>query len=509
MRKIYCFDTSLRDGAQTPGVNLTAEDKIKIAKKLENIWLDYIEAGFAASSEADQKAIREIVRNSKKSIIYSLARMVKSDIDIAKDCLKENISKAWIHTFIWTSPLHREKLSKDKKQIILHIEKYMNYIVDLFSQTEHIMFSPEDALRTEEDFLFQVIDVAVKNGAKEINIPDTVWYAQPNEIYNLIAKIKDKYPQIKISIHCHNDLSNAVANSLEALRAWADIIQWTVPPLFGERAGNADLLIALMNIKKRSDYYPFDISNIVFNEFYPTAQFIENISGKRISPHHPVVGRLVHAHSSGIHQDGVNKNKKTYEIISPSEIWMKIEQSFILTNQSGRAGLEQAIKNYFWVSLSKEQLNELFIKFKKLSSKQKFISMDDVRTLLTEIWVKLFKKISILDWEVMFELNENESYAKIVFKDELENEKFIKWVWVWPVDAIFDAFSQYLKIKFPSIKVNLLDFQISALWSTSKAKAQVYIKAEIDGKIYEEYGIDENIIVASIKAYESLINRTN
>jgi 2-isopropylmalate synthase len=378
MKKIKFFDTSLRDGAQTPWVNLISEDKIKIAKKLDNLWLDYIEAWFAASSESDFKAISTIVSNTENAVIYSLARMVENDIVQAYNALSNNLSKAGIHVFIWTSPLHRKKLNKEKKEILDIIEKHMNIVTKLFQDNENIMFSPEDAFRTEEDFLMQVIEVAVKNGAKQINIPDTVWWAQPEEIYDTISKIKNKFPDVQISIHCHNDLGMAVINSLYAIKAWAEIIQGTIPPLFGERAGNADLVQVLMNLKKRADYYWLNIEHIAFEEIYPTVNFIEKISGKRIPEHYPILGRLTYTHSAWIHQDWVAKNSKTYEIISPEEIGMEIEKLFILTNQSWRAGLKFMVNHYFGLDIDDEALNKIFIDFKKLTSQKKYINMKDI-----------------------------------------------------------------------------------------------------------------------------------
>lgn len=506
-KKIYLFDTSLRDGAQTPWVNLTADDKIQIAKKIESLWIDFIEAGFAVSSPSDQKAIKTIVENTENSIIYSLARMVKLDIDVAYDCLKSNIQKAWLHTFIWTSPLHREKLWMSKEEILKTIKEYLSYIKEKFVWIKHIMFSPEDALRTEKDFLFEVVKVAVENGANEVTISDTVGYAQPEEIYSIINKLTKLYPEVNFSIHCHNDLWNASINSLTALKAGANIVQWTIPPLFGERAGNADLIQILMNIKKRQDFYDFDISNIRFENFYPTVQFIENISWKRIPPHYPIVGRLVHSHSSWIHQDGVNKNKKTYEIISPQEIWMKIEQSFILTNQSWRAGLQQSIKSYFGLDLTKEQLDDLFVNFKELASWKKHISMQDIKQLLQDSWFEISTNLKLKWGEIKIDLEEEKSQANILFLNDKNEEKFIKWYGVGPVDAIISVFNTYLEAKSPSFKLKILDFQISALWTSSKAQAQVYIKADINWQIMEEYGLDLDIVKATVKACTSLINR--
>ncbi len=507
-RPIEIFDTSLRDWAQTPWVNLTAEDKIEIAKVLDELWVDVIEAGFAAASPADFEAIQQIIKQTQNAIICSLARLVENDIDEAFRALKENMEKALIHTFIWTSPLHRKyKLKMSEKEILTRIKQMLNYTNSKF-HSRQIMFSPEDALRTEEEFLFEVVETAINHWAKIINIPDTVWFAQPDEIKNLMENLTSEFgKEAKFSIHCHNDLWNAVINSLYALLWWARIVQGTIPPLFGERAGNADLVELLMNVFTRPDYYPFIIEKINFEKIRSTVKLIEDISWKKIPPHYPILWRFVHSHSSWIHQHWVDKHKGTYEIISPEKIWMKIEQSFILTNQSWRAGLQNAIETYFGIKLPKKKLDEIFIEFKKLTSRLKFITMNDIRELLLQHWIKIKRKFNIKRWEINIELWQNKVIAKIVFEDQNGNQKFVKSEGVGPVDAVFKAFLKYIEENFFTLDFKLLDFQITNLWNSSEAAAEVYIMAEINGIIKEEYWRDKDIVKASIQALLNLLNR--
>ncbi len=505
-RKIKFFDTSLRDWAQTPGVNLTANDKIEIAKKIDSLWIDYIEAWFASASKADFEAIKSIIKQTENAIIVSLARLKEDDILSAYESLKSNIKRSLIHIFIWTSPLHRQyKLKMNKKQILDSISKYTKIASKYFEWK--VMFSPEDALRTERDFLFESVYVAIENGANIINIPDTVWFSQPFEIYELFRDLKDEFGKyVEFSTHNHNDLGNAVINTLYALKGWANILQWTLPPLFGERAWNADLVQVIMNIKKRPDYYPFSIDNIKLNKIYQIVKEIENISWKRIPPHYPILWRLVHSHSSWIHQHGVNANRQTYEIISPEEIGMKIEQSFILTNQSWRAWLEETIKKYFWLNLDKWILDKVFWEFKKLTSKQKFVTMQDLSLILKSNWINTSQKFSLRFCEVCVDYNKDFVEAKIVFNNNWK-EKFVLAKGVWPVDAIFKAFENYIKETYPSIDLNLLDFQIEALWNSSEAMAKVYIMLDINWQLKEEYGIDKDIVKASVKAFLQVLNR--
>ena len=506
MKNIQIFDTTLRDWAQTAWVNMSSKVKIDIAEQIDEFWVDMIEAWFAASSEWDKEAIR-IISERVTAKVFSLARLKKSDIDISYEAL-ENSNNRWIHTFIWTSPMHRDyKLKMSQYEILEQINEKVWYAKQIFNKDlDSIMFSPEDALRTEEEFLFDSIDVAILAWANQINIPDTVWFAQNIEIYELTKKIIEKFwHRADFSIHTHNDLWQAVSNSLNFIKAWWSIVQWTFPPAYWERAWNADLIQVLMNIIKRPGYFWVEINwKIDMTKAYKLASYIWNKIWKRIPDNYPVLWRDVYNHSSWIHQDWANKNKSTYEIIQPEEIWYKIEHSFILTNQSWRAWLENAISSYFWIILDKEKLNLVFTKFKNIISSNPdsiVITMDDIRMILLDSWIDTKRNISVNNYFINLDID-NDAKASI----EIE----IKWVkhysitsWNWPVDAIYKAIlkaSDYTNI-------NLVDFSINALSSNPSSPAKVSIIIEHNWKIYEEFWLDTDIVKASIQAFINCLDR--
>jgi len=505
MRKIEIFDTSLRDWAQTAGVNMTPEVKIEIAKKIDELWIPMIEAWFAISSIWDQQAIRTI-SEEVSARVYSLSRLMEWDINVSHDVLSESTNR-WIHTFIWTSPMHRNyKLHKTKAEILEDIDRYVSYARNKFnSSSDAIMFSPEDALRTENDFLFQTIETAIKAWANQINIPDTVWFSQPMEIWVLMKDLVNSYPWADFSVHTHNDLWNAVANSLAAAYNWANIIQWTIPPAYWERAWNADLIQVLMNIIKRPDIYDFDLGNkLDMKKVSDLVMFISNSIWKRVSDNHPIIWSDVFKHSSWIHQDWTSKNKTTYEIISPEEIWYKIEQSFILTNQSWRSWLNNAIVVYFGVQLTSDTLNEVFTKFKEISSTNSgvIVTMDDIREILLDSWVNLKRNIYINDYSITIDTVHSKASIELTHDWEVVTALSN---WVGPVDAIYNAIIDALGMS----DLNLIDFNISALSSSPSSEAKVSIKVESDWRIYEEFWVDKDIVKASINAFVNCLDRVS
>lgn len=502
MRNIQIFDTTLRDWAQTAWVNMTSEKKVAIAQKLDNFWVDMIEAGFSASSRGDFDAIKQIseIVNAR---VFSLARLNENDINSSYESLI-NSKNRWIHTFIGTSPMHRDfKLKMSQEQILKHIHDKVSFARAKFNlDLDMIMFSPEDALRTEKEFLFESIETAIKSWANIINIPDTVWFSQPNEIWELFRELTEEFPHIDFSAHMHNDLWNAVANSLSAINNWWNIVQWTIPPAYWERAWNADLIQVLMNIKKRPDIYWFNLNEkLDLQKTSNLVQFISNYIWKRVWENYPVIWSDVFRHSSGIHQDWASKDKSTYEIISPEEIGYKIEQSFVLTNQSGRAWLKNAIWVYFWINLNEEKLNKVFDDFKLLSSSYKsFITMDDIRKIIINCGIDLKRNITIKDY--LINLDSDWSTASIELNINWKiNTSMAKWV--WPVDAIYNSIIQATNM----YNINLIDFSISALSSSPSSEAKVSIKIESNWKVYEEFWLDKDIVKASIIAFVNCLDR--
>lgn len=484
---------------------MTSQIKKDIWLKLWDYWIDKIEAGFAISSPWDFEAIKYIWENVS-SQVYSLARANVKDIDAAYDAL-EKAENRWIHTFIWTSPMHREyKLKMSEKEILNSISKYVSYARTKFIQDiDDIMFSPEDAMRTEKDFLYEVIDVAIKAWATEINIPDTVWYAQNLEIYELTKDLIDKFwDKAKFSIHTHSDLWQAVSNSLAFVKAWGTIVQWTIPPAYWERAWNADLVQIMVSILKRPDYYWVKLWNSIdMKKTYEVVSYIANKIWKRIPENYPILWRDVYNHSSWIHQDWTNKHKSTYEIIQPEEIWYKIEHSFILTNQSGRAWLENAIKSYFWIELDKEKLDEVFEKFKEITSTwdSKVVTMDNIREILQNSWFELKRNIKMDDYFISLDIS-NKAKASVKLNVNWEEKNYMS-EWVWAVDAIYKAIIKAYWIK----NIHLVDFSISALTSDPSALARVSITIENNWQVFEEFWVNQDIVKASIQAFVNCLDR--
>ena len=498
MKKVEIFDTSMRDWFQWSKKIAKIEDKIQISKQLDNFWVDMIEVWFAIASSDDFSAIEQ-VSDFAKARIFSLSRSNKIDIDKSAEAVR-NAKHKWIHTFIWTSPTHREKLNKDEKKILEAIKKYVNYTHDVMKWNWVVMFSPEDALRTEHDFLLQTIEQAVRYWAEIINIPDTVWFAQSWEIKELIKDVRSVvWDNVKISIHTHNDLWNASSNSLAAVESGVDIIQWTFPPLFGERAWNADLVQIITNLIKRQDYYNVKLNKkIILENLYPLVSKVSEISWVSIPEKFPIVWRWVHRHGSWIHQDGVNKRTDTYEILSPEEIWLKREQSFFLTNLSGRAWLKNAIKKYFLIDIKDDEINEFYDDFLKTTTRKDYIEMDDVRELLISYWYNLEKNVTIDDYDISI------NYGKQVLARAVFWEDHIMWEWVWPVDAIFNIIKQKYDT---NNEVELIDFTIEALGKKTDVTAKVYIKLKIWDEIYEEEALSGDIVKASMKAFLNGMDR--
>jgi len=501
MWKIEIFDTSLRDWFQWSRKIARVEDNVNIATAMDNFWVDMIEVWFARSSKEDFDAIKQVweLVNAR---VFSLSRANKIDIDESYKAISTANSK-WIHTFIWTSPSHREKLNKNKEKILEAIKKYVDYTYEKMKWKWVVMFSPEDALRTEYDFLMQTIEIAAKYWAWTVNIPDTVWFAQAEEIKTLIKDVRSMvWDKIAISIHTHNDLWNASPNSLAAIEAWVNIVQWTFPPLFWERAWNADLVQIIANLIKRQDYYNVELNDkIVLENLYPLVSKISEITWDSLPEKYPIVGRWVHTHWSWIHHDWVNKRSDTYEILSPEEIWLKREQSFFLTNLSWRSGIKNAIKKYFLIELKEEDMDNFYKRFLTCTRNNDYIEMDNIRELLIDYWYKLKRNVVIDDYDIHLSYWKK-VLARAVFDWNISEH--IVWEWVWPVDAIFNVIRQkYDK----NDEVELIDFTIDALWKKSSVSSKVYIKLKIDDKIYEEEAIHGDIVKASLKAFVNGMDR--
>ncbi|MFZ9470278.1 MAG: 2-isopropylmalate synthase, partial [Rickettsiales bacterium] len=366
-QKIFIFDTTLRDGEQAPGATMNIEEKLLIAKNLERMGVDVIEAGFPSASQGDFNAVNRIAKAIKNSTICGLARAKKNDIEITAKALKD-AKRSRIHTFIATSPIHMEyKLKMSKEQVLEAIKDSVSFAKN---NCDEVDWSPEDATRSQKDFLFKAIEVAINAGASVINIPDTVGYTTFDEYANLIKQILNNVVNIDkaiISAHCHNDLGLAVANSLSALQAGARQIECTINGI-GERAGNAALEEIVMAIKTRNDIYNFDC-NIDTTMISRVSKLVSNITGFVIQPNKAIVGANAFAHESGIHQDGMLKNRETYEIMTPQSVGIE-KATLSLGKLSGRSAFKNRIQELGY-DLTEQAVNEAFAKFKILADKKK------------------------------------------------------------------------------------------------------------------------------------------
>ncbi|MDD5236798.1 MAG: 2-isopropylmalate synthase, partial [Candidatus Omnitrophica bacterium] len=381
MEKLIIFDTTLRDGEQAPGASLNKAEKLEVAQQLKVLGVDVIEAGFPIASPGDFAAVEMIARHIKGPVICGLARAIKADMDAAYLATRP-AARARIHVFLATSKVHMQyKLKKAKEEILRLAVESVKYARKKCSDIE---FSPEDASRSERDFLFKVIEEVINSGASTINIPDTVGYTEPDEFADLIEDIKNNVPNIEkavISVHCHNDLGLAVANSLAAIRKGARQAECTINGI-GERAGNASLEEIVMNVKTRVDLFPGIQTSIKASEIYKTSKLVSKLTGFVVAPNKAVVGGNAFRHESGIHQDGVLKERSTYEIIRPEDVGFT-GTGLVLGKHSGRHAFSQRLK-VLGFKLNETQLQKAFVRFKELADKKKNIFDEDLITIVED-----------------------------------------------------------------------------------------------------------------------------
>ena len=495
--RIIIFDTTLRDGEQSAGASMSIEDKIEIATKLNEMKVDIIEAGFPFASKGDFQAVKKVSEISTHSIICGLARAHDKDIDTAGEALAQAERKR-IHTFISTSDLHMKyKLRMSKKEVLESIKKS---IARASKYTSDIEWSPEDASRTNLDFLFKSIDVAISSGATTINIPDTVGYAIPKEFASLIKKIKNNVSNIDkavISVHCHNDLGLAVSNSLSAVIEGARQVECTVNGI-GERAGNAALEEIVMCLKTRADKLPF-YTDINTKKITVISHLVSTITGFPVQPNKAIVGKNAFAHESGIHQDGMLKNANTYEIITPESIGLSSSE-LVLGKHSGRHAFKVKL-NELGYDFDERNINKLFKQFKNLADKKKQVFEEDLYAMVES--EKNFQKkmpINLIDLSLKCGQGKN---AEAKLKLEIFGEKkLIKEVGNGPIDAIFNA----LKALIPN-KANLIVYQVNAITKGTDAQAEVNVRLEEKLISVQGQGSDTDTMVASAKAYINAMNK--
>jgi len=497
MRRITVFETTLRDGEQSAGVNLNLQEKLQIAKQLERLNVDIIEAGFPAASLGDFESTQAVAKAIRGASVTGLSRSNQRDIDAAWDALKVGVEPR-LHLFIATSPIHRQyKLKMTKEQVLAKAVESVKYAKTLFPV---VQFSAEDAGRTELQFLKEIFTAVIDAGASVINIPDTVGYLSPEEYGAIFRYIKNEVPNIdkaKLSAHCHDDLGLAVANTLAAIKNGADQIEGTINGI-GERAGNAAIEEVALNLKIRQDYYEAD-TRLVLEQLTRTSRLVSSLTGMVIPPNKAVVGANAFAHESGIHQDGVLKERTTYEIISPQMVGLE-SNSLVLGKHSGRHALKERME-FLGYHLSDEQLVEFFQKFKDLADRKKQVSDDDLVALIHESTLKDDKNHYKLEYLHVSYMN---SVATATIKLQTPNGTITEDAAVGSgsVEAIYNTIE-----KMVGMKINLLDYKIKSLTKGRDSLAEVYVKVEYEGMTGTGRGLDHDVLGASTKAYLDGINR--
>ncbi len=499
-KNIIIFDTTLRDGEQSPGASLTVHEKIIIAEQLSKLGVDVIEAGFPIASQGDFDAVKKIAETVEGPIICGLARAVDKDIDRCWEALK-NAKKPRIHTFIATSSIHRdEKLKKSKEEVIADAVKAVKRAK---SYCDDVEFSPEDAGRTSIDYMCDVVSAVIDAGATTINIPDTVGYTEPEEFAHRIKTLFEKVPKAKdvvISVHCHNDLGNAVANSLAAVKVGATQVECCINGI-GERAGNAALEEIVMNIKTRQDFFGAH-TNINTKELFKTSRLVSNLTGLEIARNKAIVGLNAFAHESGIHQHGVLQSKATYEIMNSEDVGWSGE-NIVIGKHSGKHAVIALLEEEGY-SLTKEQSEQVTTKVKDLADKNKTVERDDVLAIAMNVLGELPEEEQYIKLEGFTVTTGNSMIPTASVKLSIEGESKIgTGVGDGPIDALSNAVWTIID---PSVK--LLEYNLKAITGGTNALADVSIKLmDVNEKVFIGRAVHEDVIRAGLLAIISGLNR--
>jgi len=494
--KIVIFDTTLRDGEQSPGAAMNMAEKVRIAQQLEKLGVDVIEAGFPISSPGDFEAVKTIAGVITHSEVAALARANPQDIDRAWEAIKE-AKFPRLHTFISTSDIHlKHQLKKSKEEVIRiaaqSVERAKKY-------TPNVEFSAMDATRSEVKFLAAAVEAAIQAGATTINIPDTVGYAIPSEFGGLIQTLRQTIKGIEkvtLSVHCHNDLGLAVANSLAAIQNGVRQVECTINGI-GERAGNTSLEEVVMTIRTRKDLFPF-YTQIVSKHIFATSRLVSKITGMVVQPNKAVVGSNAFAHESGIHQDGVLKKKQTYEIMTPESVGIP-KSSLVLGKLSGRHAFKERLKELgFW--LSEKDLELAFTRFKELADKKREIYDEDIESIVAEEILRMPDRFKLVYLNVVAG---NITVPTATVKMEVDGEIIQEAGFGdGPVDATFKTIK-----KITRTRSKLLQFAVSAITGGTEAQGEVTVRLEEKGQTVIGQGADTDVMVASAKAYINALNK--
>jgi 2-isopropylmalate synthase len=510
---VLIFDTTLRDGEQSPGATLNTDEKLEIARQLARLGVDIIEAGFPASSPGDLEAVQRIAREVRGPVICGLARCVKSDIDAAWEAIRE-AERRRIHVFIATSDIHIEhKLRMTREQVLARTREMVAYARSL---CEDIEFSPEDATRSDPEFMCQVLGAAIEAGATTLNIPDTVGYTTPGEFGELIREIRERTPGIEgaiISVHCHNDLGMATANSLAAVRAGARQVECTINGL-GERAGNAALEEIVMALHTRRSYFGVS-TNIETRELYPSSRMVSTYTGLAVQANKAIVGANAFAHEAGIHQDGILKHRQTYEIMDATMVGLS-DNTLVLGKHSGRHAFGDKLEQMGY-HLDHDQLNRAFARFKELADRKKIITDRDLEAIVSdevfqpaEVYRLLQIQVSAGDRAIPTATVRLQGPGGEIVTDAAHG--------TGPVDAVYKAINRIV-----GVPNELVEFAVNAVTEGIDAVGEVTIRIEAEGNgdenlpmnaqtgrrtyLFSGHGASTDIIVASGRAYMSALNK--
>ncbi len=496
-RQITIFDTTLRDGEQSPGCSMNLSEKLEVAQALSDLGVDVIEAGFPITSRGDFEAVREIAKTVSGATICGLARCREPDIDRAWEALQHG-KNVRIHVFLATSAIHREfKLRMGKEEII---HRAVESVKRAKSYCENIEFSPEDAARTEADFLCEVVEAAIDAGATTINIPDTVGYATPAHFGGVIEDLLRRVPNIGkavLSVHCHNDLGLAVANSLAAVQHGAGQIECTVNGL-GERAGNCSLEEVVMAMRTRSDHYQVS-TRINTPRLVPTSRLVSNITGMMVQRNKAIVGRNAFAHEAGIHQDGMLKERTTYEIMRPEDVGFT-QTDLVLGKHSGRAALADRAKALGY-HLTDEQLAIVFEDFKKLADKKKEIYDGDIAALIEQRNTQISDQWQLVSYEVQATSGHTPSATLTLARGDQQVSTTMN-CGDGPLDVLFRAIE-----KLTEKSVVVRDFRVQSATRGKDAQGESLVEVEYNGLLYRGRGVSTDTVEAGTRAFLNAINR--
>jgi 2-isopropylmalate synthase len=495
-KRIFIFDTTLRDGEQSPGNTMNTQEKLRVARQLEILGVDIIEAGFPIASDGDFDAVKQIAGIIKDSEVAGLARANDMDIDRAWEAIK-NAQKPRIHTFISTSDIHLKHQFRKSRDEVLKIA--VNSVRRAKKYTPNVEFSAMDATRSDWDYLCRVFAEVIDAGAVTVNVPDTVGYAVPDEFGKLIRYIKEHVPNIShtiISVHCHNDLGLAVANSIAAIQNGARQVECTINGI-GERAGNASLEEIAMILRTRKNIFPAD-TRIVTEKIYPTSRLVTSITGVSVQPNKAIVGANAFAHESGIHQDGLLKAKLTYEIMTPESVGIS-KSSLVLGKHSGRHAFRDRIEELGY-TLNDKELNLAFKRFKTLSDMKKYVYDEDIEMIIMDEIYKVPERYKLVYLNVSCG---NVTIPTATVKLEVDGNIYQDvGVGDGPVDATYKIIKKIVKTNSMLAK-----FSVNSITKDMDAQGEVFVKLEEKGLIAIGKGADTDIIVASAKAYINALNR--